>query len=244
MFQPGPNDVLSRNFMKLRLLVASENANRQTDIHTYRQNSCFISIDYLKWKFDTFNRKRFRVFLAFDQGAVHQLYCTRVSDSVVCNLKRDVAILTSLCIVCYENMCKHTQVTNVCIAQSGTKYNFSQTNFEGCYPISFERHGFDRVKTLYMSTSLLRSSQGATGPQPPPPQGFYATMIFSYYGVQGTQEKKSAKKYLHANVLWPFYHFSAPKISYFDFLVPKFSIIHKNVADYFYLMCIWMIYDK
>ena len=41
MTQPGPNDALSQNFMMLRLLVASENVNKQT----YTQDSCFISID-------------------------------------------------------------------------------------------------------------------------------------------------------------------------------------------------------
>ena len=48
MFEPGPNDALSQNFMKLGLLVAEKNVNRQTN----RQDSCFISIDlrqfYLK----------------------------------------------------------------------------------------------------------------------------------------------------------------------------------------------------
>ena len=33
--------------MTLGLLVASENANRQTEKHTNRQDSCFISIDYI-----------------------------------------------------------------------------------------------------------------------------------------------------------------------------------------------------
>ena len=42
MFEPGPNDALSQNFMKLGLLVAEKNVNRQTN----RQDSCFISIDY------------------------------------------------------------------------------------------------------------------------------------------------------------------------------------------------------
>ena len=46
MFEPGPNDTLSQNFMKLGLLVAEENVDRQTDTHTDRQDSCFISIDY------------------------------------------------------------------------------------------------------------------------------------------------------------------------------------------------------
>ena len=41
MFQPGPNDALSQNFMKLGLLVAEKNVDRQTDT----QDSCFISID-------------------------------------------------------------------------------------------------------------------------------------------------------------------------------------------------------
>ena len=49
MFQPGPNDALSQNFMKLGLLVAEKNVdrqtNRQTDRQTDRQDSCFISID-------------------------------------------------------------------------------------------------------------------------------------------------------------------------------------------------------
>ena len=31
MFEPGPNDALSQNFMKLGLLVAEKNVNRQTD---------------------------------------------------------------------------------------------------------------------------------------------------------------------------------------------------------------------
>ena len=41
MFEPGPNDTLSQNFMKLGLLVAEKNVDRQTDT----QDSCFISID-------------------------------------------------------------------------------------------------------------------------------------------------------------------------------------------------------
>ena len=41
MFEVGPNDALSQNFMKLGLLVASENVDRHTDT----QDSCFISID-------------------------------------------------------------------------------------------------------------------------------------------------------------------------------------------------------
>ena len=45
MFQPGPNDALSQNFMKLGLLVAEKNVDRQTNTHTDRQDSCFISID-------------------------------------------------------------------------------------------------------------------------------------------------------------------------------------------------------
>ena len=44
MFEPGPNDALSQNFMKLGLLVA-EKKRGQTDTHTDRQDSCFISID-------------------------------------------------------------------------------------------------------------------------------------------------------------------------------------------------------
>ena len=46
MLQPGPNDALSQNFMKLGLLVA-EKKRGQTDTHTHtdRQDSCFISID-------------------------------------------------------------------------------------------------------------------------------------------------------------------------------------------------------
>ena len=44
MFEPGPNDALSQNFMKLGLLVA-EKKRGQTDRHTHRQDSCFISID-------------------------------------------------------------------------------------------------------------------------------------------------------------------------------------------------------
>ena len=35
MFQPGPNDALSQNFMKLGLLVAEKNVDRQTDTHTH-----------------------------------------------------------------------------------------------------------------------------------------------------------------------------------------------------------------
>ena len=34
MFEPGPNDTLSQNFMKLGLLVAKKNVDRQTDTHT------------------------------------------------------------------------------------------------------------------------------------------------------------------------------------------------------------------
>ena len=34
MFEPGPNDTLSQNFMKLGLLVAEKNVDRQTDTHT------------------------------------------------------------------------------------------------------------------------------------------------------------------------------------------------------------------
>ena len=34
MFEPGPNDTLSQNFMKLGLLVAEENVDRQTHRHT------------------------------------------------------------------------------------------------------------------------------------------------------------------------------------------------------------------
>ena len=41
MFEAGPNDALSQNFMKLGLLVAGKNVDRQT----HRQDSCFISID-------------------------------------------------------------------------------------------------------------------------------------------------------------------------------------------------------
>ena len=41
MFEPGPNDALSQNFMKLGLLVAEKNVDRQTN----PQDSCFISID-------------------------------------------------------------------------------------------------------------------------------------------------------------------------------------------------------
>ena len=41
MLQPGPNDALSQNFMKLGLLVA-EKRRGQTDRHTDRQDSCFI----------------------------------------------------------------------------------------------------------------------------------------------------------------------------------------------------------
>ena len=38
MFQPGPNDALSQNLMKLRFLVAEKNMDRQTD--TSKQDSC------------------------------------------------------------------------------------------------------------------------------------------------------------------------------------------------------------
>ena len=31
MFEPGPNDALSQNFMKLGLLVAEKNVDRQTN---------------------------------------------------------------------------------------------------------------------------------------------------------------------------------------------------------------------
>ena len=34
MFEPGPNDALSQNFIKLGLLVAEKNVDRQTDRHT------------------------------------------------------------------------------------------------------------------------------------------------------------------------------------------------------------------
>ena len=52
MFQVGPNDALSQNFMKLGLLVAPENVNTHThtDRHTdmlYTQDSCFINIDII-----------------------------------------------------------------------------------------------------------------------------------------------------------------------------------------------------
>ena len=50
MFEPGPNDALSQNFMKLGLLVAEKNVDRQTDRHTHRQDSCFISIDLYRKK--------------------------------------------------------------------------------------------------------------------------------------------------------------------------------------------------
>ena len=42
MFEPGPNDTLSQNFMKLGLLVAEKNVDRQTN----PQDSCFISYKY------------------------------------------------------------------------------------------------------------------------------------------------------------------------------------------------------
>ena len=32
MFQPGPNDALSQNFMKLGLLVAEKNVDTQTNL--------------------------------------------------------------------------------------------------------------------------------------------------------------------------------------------------------------------
>ena len=35
MFEPGPNDTLSQNFMKLGLLVAEKNVDRQTHTHTH-----------------------------------------------------------------------------------------------------------------------------------------------------------------------------------------------------------------
>ena len=58
MFQPGPNDALSQNFMYLGLLVAEKNVHRQT----HRQDSCFISIDiiYLYTKLSVSN---FRVLI-------------------------------------------------------------------------------------------------------------------------------------------------------------------------------------
>ena len=43
MFQPGPNDALSQNFMKLGVLVVDKNVDGQTDKHRDRQDSCFIS---------------------------------------------------------------------------------------------------------------------------------------------------------------------------------------------------------
>ena len=52
MTQPDPNEALSQNFMMLGLLVASENANTQTNTQTDRKDSCFISIDYNR-SFDT-----------------------------------------------------------------------------------------------------------------------------------------------------------------------------------------------
>jgi len=36
MFQPGPNDALSQDFMKLGLLVAEKNIDRQTDKQTHK----------------------------------------------------------------------------------------------------------------------------------------------------------------------------------------------------------------
>ena len=36
--------------MSLGLLMASENANKQTNTHTYIQDSCFISIDFIHGK--------------------------------------------------------------------------------------------------------------------------------------------------------------------------------------------------
>ena len=45
MFEPGPDDALSQNFMKLGLLVAEKNVDRQTHKHTNTQDSYFISID-------------------------------------------------------------------------------------------------------------------------------------------------------------------------------------------------------
>ena len=47
MFEPGPNDTLSQNFMKLGLLVAEKNVDRHTHTHTHThtQDLCFISID-------------------------------------------------------------------------------------------------------------------------------------------------------------------------------------------------------
>ena len=44
------NDALSQNFMKLRLLVALENVNTQT----HPQDTCFISIDKLSSKPQTY----------------------------------------------------------------------------------------------------------------------------------------------------------------------------------------------
>ena len=43
MFQPGPNDALSQNFMDLGLLVAEKNVDTQTDT----QDSFSISINCL-----------------------------------------------------------------------------------------------------------------------------------------------------------------------------------------------------
>ena len=44
IFQVGPKWIKIPNFMKVGLLVASENDNSHTDRQTGRQDSCFISI--------------------------------------------------------------------------------------------------------------------------------------------------------------------------------------------------------
>ena len=47
MFQPGSNDALSRNFMKLWLLVALENANRQT--HFFTNSFTILYLPFFKF---------------------------------------------------------------------------------------------------------------------------------------------------------------------------------------------------
>ena len=49
MFQPGQNDALTQNFMKLGLLVAEKNVDTQTNQQD-SDDSCFISIDRLKFE--------------------------------------------------------------------------------------------------------------------------------------------------------------------------------------------------
>ena len=54
MFQPGPNDALSQNFMKLGLLVAEKNMDIQTD----RQTDKPTRFMFYKYRFIDWSRPR------------------------------------------------------------------------------------------------------------------------------------------------------------------------------------------